>query len=119
MMMNQGKKPDGKQEPAISMIQNLCYLDGQKGGLNPLMAPQIPMQQLQQMQMMGINPNMISGFPMMGMGNNGMQAVMLPMQAPQLGDKNQPNLPMGMQMMGLPQGFPQGLGFQNPQNFLG
>ena len=127
-------------------MPNLFYLGGQKGGLNSIGA-QVPLQQLQQMQMMGLNPSMISGgVPMMGLGNNGMQAVMLPMQAPQLGDKNQANLPMGIQMMGLPggiqgiqgmqgiqglqgmqgiqglqglQGFPQGMGFQVPQNFLG
>lgn len=87
---------------------------------------QVSMQQLQQMQQM----QQMMGF---GGGNvidmgNGIKGVMIPMQ-PQQGDGKQN--PMGMPMMGLPQGmgqgmmqglpqgFPQSFMVQNPQGMFG
>ena len=86
---------------------------------------QISMQQLQQMQQMQQMMGGLGGGNIVDMGN-GIKGVMIPMQAQQ-GDNKQN--PMGMPMMMpqgmgqgmpcLPQGFPQSFMIQNPQGLMG
>ena len=65
----------------------------------------------------GGNPGM-GNLPLLNMGN-GMQALMMPVQGGATGDKNQPNMPMGMMpMMGMPQGLGQGQGQGLPQGMM-
>ena len=116
-MMDQ-KKPDGKSDS--SKMTNLFILGGPKMvGVGQGNVPQLSLQQMQ--MMMGGGGGNPGGLPMVNMGN-GVQAFMLPMQAPQQGDKNPQQTQQQQSMGGMPMimAMPQGMqGLQGMQAMQG